>query len=438
MFEYVKLRNFKSFGEIEFDLTIKKNTPKQFVLVYGDNGIGKSNLASAFLLLLESLRTMDVRDFMQSILSEDPETLKNEDIAEIIRTRFKDIETLIKENKTVESTENMVLEFGFRLNEKSGRYIIETDNSQIVHEKLEFTLLKNKGIYCDITPNRIIINEKIFNNKTSYSDIVHACEKFWGKHSFLSILDHERKDKSNKYIQEQLSENFKVLIDFFSDISCKIKIGSMQEFGIIGCPSNILSNYAIGKIKVSEKTILDKTENMLNDLFKSLFPDITGVYYKKNRKGNYIRYKLVTRKRIAGKERNVDFSFESTGTQYVIELLPYMLIAVKGAIVIIDELDIGIHDQLVKKLVLSLLDYLSGQIIITTHNTSLMESEIPKESIYIIKNSEDGEKKIECITQIDNKIHPNSNIRDQYLKGNYTGLYQEEKIEFKSLVKYLD
>ena len=55
MFEYIKAKNFKSFGNIEFDLRDKKGDPKKLVLIFGENGIGKSNLASAFFLLSETL-----------------------------------------------------------------------------------------------------------------------------------------------------------------------------------------------------------------------------------------------------------------------------------------------------------------------------------------------------------------------------------------------
>lgn len=81
MFEYIRLKNFKSFGDIEFNLLDKKGNPKKLILLYGENGIGKSNLASAFFMLSETLRTMDVRDIMQSILSEEPDSLSNEEFA---------------------------------------------------------------------------------------------------------------------------------------------------------------------------------------------------------------------------------------------------------------------------------------------------------------------------------------------------------------------
>ena len=48
MFTKIKLKNFRSFGEIEFDLTSKSGTPKNFAVIFGENGAGKSNLISAF------------------------------------------------------------------------------------------------------------------------------------------------------------------------------------------------------------------------------------------------------------------------------------------------------------------------------------------------------------------------------------------------------
>ena len=48
MFEYIKLKNFKSLKEVELNLLDKHNNPKKLILIYGENGIGKSNLASSF------------------------------------------------------------------------------------------------------------------------------------------------------------------------------------------------------------------------------------------------------------------------------------------------------------------------------------------------------------------------------------------------------
>ena len=438
MFEYVKLKNFKSLSDVELNLLDRYNEPKKLVLIYGENGIGKSNIASSFFMLSGTLRTMNVRDLMEAFLSEDVDNIKNkEEFAKFLKTRYKDIETIIKENKTVGSEEPMMVEFGFRINGKSGRYIIETDNNQIIHEKLEFILTKRKGTYIDITPTKTSINEKIFLDKLTYQSIYQSVNKFWGKHSFLSILLHEIQDKSDQFIKEQLSGYFKDILSFINCISCKIKFGSRQERAVIGLPHDILGDYESGTISITDEDILNKTENMLTALFKLTNRDIKKAYYKKIVENNKINYDLMLSKNISGQIRDIDFSLESTGTQSIIQQLPFMLVATTGSVAIIDEFDTGIHDLLVKSLITSLYNEISGQLILTTHNTLLMESEIPKDSIYVINELSSNNKEIQCILHYNNKIGEKNNIRNQYLLGKYSGIPEETTIKFVELLDLL-
>ena len=67
-----------------------------------------------------------------------------------------------------------------------------------------------------------------------------------------------------------------------------------------------------------------------------------------------------------------------------------------------------------------------------------MESNIPKESIYVINETENGNKEIQCITQYDNKIHKNTNLRNQYIHGSYHGIPVKSSIDFASLLKSLE
>lgn len=66
-----------------------------------------------------------------------------------------------------------------------------------------------------------------------------------------------------------------------------------------------------------------------------------------------------------------------------------------------------------------------------------MEAKIPKECIYVINELEDGSKEIEPISHYDQKIHENTNIRNQYLKGVYKGIPAPSDINFASLLSEL-
>lgn len=439
MFEYIKLKNFKSLQDVELNLLDKHNNPKKLILIYGENGIGKSNLASSFFMLSETLRTMDVRDIMEAFLSEKIDDIKNKDkIQKFLKFRYKDLETIIKENKTVSSNEPMYVEFGFNIGGKRGIYLLETDNSQIIHERLEFTITKRKGIYFDIIPSNISINEKIFLDKSSYQSIKESTDKFWGKHSFLSILLHEIHDKSDQFLKDQLSDNFNDFIEFVTSISCKIKFGSRQERAVLRLPDELLGDYESGRIDISKESKLDKTEEMLTTFLKLANRDIKKAYYKRERDEDEIKYSLMLSRKISGKIRDIDFSLESTGTQSIIQQLPFMLVAVTQSVSVLDEFDTGIHDLLVKNLVTSLYNNLKGQLILTTHNTLLMEgNSIPKDSIYVINELDNGNKEVQCILHYDNKIGDNNNVRRQYLLGKYSGIPANTDIDFSHLYNML-
>ena len=160
MFTCVKLKNFKSFNDITLDLTDKNNRPKSLVLIYGENGIGKSNLASAFYMLAQTLRTMNIRDIMQDLLNHKPENITDEELRSLFRDRFKDIETLISENKTVDSKGTLYMEFEFNIKGKNAKYILEMNNHEIIHESLDCILAKNKGHAINISHKRVFFMQK--------------------------------------------------------------------------------------------------------------------------------------------------------------------------------------------------------------------------------------------------------------------------------------
>lgn len=141
--------------------------------------------------------------------------------------------------------------------------------------------------------------------------------------------------------------------------------------------------------------------------------------------------------------------FESTGTQALLRLLPFLLASIEGSTVIIDEFDSGIHDLLSRSLIKSIFKDISGQLIMTTHNTSLMDNttsvdnnpslpDIPAECIYTINEDDsNGQKRISCILEHNNKLNSNSNIRKQYVQGKYHGIPDNISLDFKELTNLL-
>ena len=422
MIRYVKLTNYKSLVNLNVNFMKTKTKPKNLVLIYGENGIGKSNFANSFYTLNETMRTMSSIEMFKKIIekAEDNKFIEHKHFIEThFKERFKDIKMIINDCKTIDSTDNMIMEYGFVFNKKNGVYHIEMNDNEIVSEKLEY-----------------VINN-IFTDKNYYNEFLELIDKYWGKHSFLSILSYEIEDKKREYMSKNISENLYNVVLYLKMMCTKIKGGNHSEFGIIGTQHNFMDDLEEGKIPIKYEKELAKNEYLLNEIFTNLYSDIKNVYYKKTVEDNYIKYKLFSKKMIYGKIMDVDFSLESTGTQNILVLVPYLISACEGQTVIIDELDTGIHDLLVKNLLECISRYVKGQLIITTHNTMLIDSSIPHENIYIFNANSKAEKELIAITDFDGRIHKNNSPRKKYLNGIYGGIPMFTDIDFEELIENL-
>lgn len=440
MFTYIKLKNYKSLVDFEVDLTSSKNNPKKMIIIYGENGAGKTNFINAFFTLFDTLNTKIYKTALDEFMLKNSDDKKNEKKLELffnkfLKYNFKNLDTIIEESKTIGSKDNMILEFGFKLDGKNGVYYIETDNKNIIKEKLEYVLDKNKTKYFEFSNKEIYINKSLFKSDKYYNEIKDLVDKFWGKHSFLSILLFEKQDKTKKYISNNISKNIFNIIIYFLSMSIHIKNGSNIEKGKINVDSKIIPKMDNGSIKINEEEKLNYTEKILNNFFTSIYSDIKKVYYKKEIKDDKLHYNLFIKKQIYGKIIDIDFKLESTGTQKLLDLFLLMLSSLKkNNVIAIDELDSGIHDILTASILESLFNNIKGQFILTTHNTTILESDIKKECIYIFNIDSEGRKILVPITDYE-KEHPNTNFRKRYLKGIYYGIPIVSDLDFEDILE---
>lgn len=445
MFTYVKLKNYKSLVDFEVDLTDSKNNPKKMVVIYGENGAGKTNFINAFSTLSETINTKIYKNIIDKFMEKklyDKDDKRNIKliINKIIKDNFKSIEDIINNAKTIDSKENISLEFGFKLNGKYGKYYIEMRENGIAREKLEYVLSKNKTRFFDISDKEKYINKSLFNSNKYFKEISDLIDKFWGKHSFLSIIFFEIMDKSKKYINKNMPKDINNIVEYFLSMSLHIKQKSNIEKGRINVARKFIfpmNRGIITKTKKEEKK-LNYTENILNYFFTTLYSDVKKVFYNKEYKDNKIRYKLFFKKQIYGQIKDIDFSLESAGTQKLLNLLPLLLISlIKDKFSAIDELDSNIHDILISTILSSIFNFIEGQLIITTHNTTLLETEIKKDYIYLFNIDSNGKKILIPITEY-GRENPNTNFRKRYLKGLYGGIPMIDDIDFDDLLNQDD
>lgn len=442
MFTKITLENFRSFDHIVFDLTEKGNVPKHLAVLYGENGAGKSNLMSAFVLLPELTRTMDVRDAYERLLTRDA-IFQDEKMEKVMREQMRhslrDMSAIIKDYRMIDCEDPIVAEYEFNINGNNGCYRVEFEQDEIVHERLEYVLNRRRGLYFDCSSDGILINDTVIqgtNGKDFLVDVKETAKRYWGKHSLLAILLYEMKDKSNAFGRDNVTENFNTVLREFRGLSCAVSMGNKSWEGL-SSKLQVLKRPLQGHLSLRRETELDYASDFFTQLFTSVDLSVRKIFYKKEFHDDEIYYKLIEEKYIAGNYRRIDFERESAGNCQLLNISCYLLTACMGGVVILDEAEANIHDLLFQKLLEEIRPILKGQVIMTTHNTMLMEASFAREATYILSVDPDNpsDKKIRCISDYRKRTYAANNIRNKYLNCEYGGVPELRQTEFQESIE---
>ena len=443
MFTYVKLKNFLSFGEVTFDFKQKANIAKKFVSIYGENGSGKSNFVRSIDLLCHTLfsfdranKTAEIEDLLKNSETQAPIEILNRLIED------GDIQKYIAACRMIDCDEPTEVEYGFLLNGREGYYRLKFSD-KFSEETLYYFTGKQRGVLFSLSTNGEddIITERswsgLYLDLKAREEMQEDISKYWGKHTFLGILMQQINSRNAKYIRESFSEYLLDVVNLFWDTTVISKKSNHHNTGIISKkPCNVLDNLRSGKISKSQLPQLECSERILRDFFTQTYADIKDVVYEKEIiDGEKIKYSLYVDKMIAGKSRHISFENESAGTQQILDIVKMLLGLFCGVTVVYDEIDDGIHDILLNNIIHSLVGEISGQLIITTHNTLLLES-ISTHSAYVICVDHLGNKEVKCISEFG--IQNNNNARIKYLKGMFGGTPYLDGIDYDAILEELE
>ena len=438
MFTYIKLKNFMSFKDVTFDLRNGSKGAKNFISVYGENGSGKSNFVSSINFLRRSIDSFEMLVNTEKIRQLAQERELPEMFLEMV-LEGSNILRLADNCRMVESDEETSVEYGFFIDGHEGYYILNF-SEKFVYEKLYYFTGKQRGVLFEIKNNNGKImptfSNKLFNNKKAEDEIRDEVEKYWGKHTFLSILNKERSEKNEQYIKDNYLLYVYDILNMLREITVHHKESSYFGSEVrAGKPNNILQHLDEGKVKIEHEASLDRTERILNDFFTQAYADIKDVFYERRFEEKEIIYKLYVKKMIGGKIRTIDFSNESAGTQHILDIIRSLLGVFCGVTVVYDEIDDGIHDLLLKIILESMVDDISGQLIITTHNTYMLES-IDIKSVYLITVDYQGNKEVKCLDKYP-RIQGTNNPRIMYLKGLFGGVPIVDSLDYDMILNEL-
>ncbi len=437
MFTYVKLNNYRSLNNVTFDLKETREKTKKLIAIYGENGCGKSNLIRSFYFLEQLMHSFDLEK-NEVEMTKLFEGRNENDIPLYIHDLIKKntLSHLFENSRTIDCNENTRLEFGFVINNHEGNYIVEF-NDKIVYERLYYFTGKQNGTIIEIS-EKDVKNPKfsnlIFKTSKIRNELKENIQKFWGKHSFLAITFDLAKKMNSEYINENISERFFDFHNMIKETSITLK---EADGGMIVTSSkkiSFISDLEKGDISIDNEWVLSNTERIINDFFTQTYADIRKVCFETEKTETRLKYHLVFYKNINKQIRKIPVEQESSGTRQILNILRNLFGAFCGCTVIIDEVDNGVHDLLLKVVIDSMKDYITGQLIFTTHNTSLLESLNPK-MVYIINSKIDGEKEIICLG--DFRIQDHNSPRIRYMRGLYGGIPFVDYVDYNEIVNNL-
>lgn len=438
MFTYVKAKNFKSLKDIEFNLNKTKTKTNQFISIYGENGSGKTNIVELFKLLQQITMTRRIDVVMNKMPKEFWKI--QEEMSDQLSMEIREIFQLspqLNQYRMLDEKEATEIEYGFKINNKNGFYYIKFNN-EIIEEKLYYIAGKQRGYLFQIKKDDSKINKdlnnSIFLNEKYNEELTEGIDKYWGKYSFLSLLSFEMAEKNKYYIENNISKNIFEVINHIWEMTVHVDKGTFRTIPDSFVKVRKLNNIQVGNVKKEKIHEIEKYENILNIFFTQAYADIKEVKYKIDEKEDRLYYELYFNKMIGGKIKSIPSKYESDGTKRILNQFDTIIGSLLGETVILDEIDNGIHDVLMKNIIMSIKDEITGQLIITTHNTLLLEI-LPKEYIYILSTDYNGNKTINSIKEYGIKIQKNNNARDLYFKGVFGGIPTTDYIDFEE-IKY--
>lgn len=154
---------------------------------------------------------------------------------------------------------------------------------------------------------------------------------------------------------------------------------------------------------------------------------------------NYVRTEVsMTHRGIGGKGYKLSSSKESDGTLAFFSILGPLLDELKdGSILMIDELESSLHPLLARQLVRVFnspeLNPNGGQVVFTTHNTSLLDlGLLLRDQIWFTQKNEAGETDLYPLS--DFRPRKDQNIEAAYLAGRFDALpFLDDRLLFESL-----
>ena len=445
MFSKIIVDNFTAFNHFEFDL-IENRTDKKakkLAIIYGENGIGKTCLIKSFYFLKLSydslIATEDLSKLFGNAKSEDQSGLEKS-LMLFIGNAFNEyrVSGYLKKYYKINASEDMKLSYELIINKKRYVYSMVFNRKSIIQEKLLF----DGEIVYSCSPSKVDLSPNHFLKDELKEKCKSGFDMYFGeKHTLLSWFNFLRRNVSNSFFKSGVSKEFLLFLDYLNSLIVVTKDDEtmISQLSIVNYSTSFLSPISSGDYNEKKHTKLKMTEMALSMFFSSLYSNIQRVEYSiETKETGKQDYHLFFVEKKNNETIMIPFEMESTGTRKMATLFTslYELVKSKKTIVV-DEIDNGINDILLKSIFESLDNSISGQFIVTTHNTLLLRNSI-KKNIYLLDRDNNDSVVSYSLDEFGRKIQSGTDIIGQYLKGLYGGVPQSGAFSMKYISEAME
>lgn len=423
-FTSIVAKNFRGFKDVSFSLQDTAKTNKPFIVVYGQNGSGKSSFARLFSILPSLALMMDSRlAFSQMLTDQSFAKLKSETFQEIIKSQFfSSAKDIVDDNKTIGTEgEPMELEYRFMIGQKNGVYRIVFSDDKVMQESLSFRLdSRIETLFAADEHSVRVLNEKVFLGTPVRASIREEHARLFGLTSLLGIVYHFVFSSNEEYRKRNIRQDLVDILIFFSSLSVSV---SGRSRNLMVRVDTVEQFYDLRDQDVTPESerIRPALEAGLTAFFSSLSYNLKSVEYRKTMLDNKEVYSLYFNE-YHGDDvvRSVPFHHLSSGTRKLLSLFFTLYNASFGKTTVIDEVDNGIHDLIIANILSGASENESGQLIFTTHNTLLMKK-LPKSCIHFLDLGPQNETSFYSLDEFGRAVQEKTDVIGRYLDGLYGG-----------------
>ena len=344
----LKLNGIKNIEkEIEIDFykkDLKNFSPITYNVkgIFGPNGIGKT----AILKSVEIIKNIIINNYYLT----DIENLSL-------------LHKLINKNTKKMNVEITFLAFYDKKNYKKYIYNVELEikHNDIFISKESIKVEKSSEL---IIENGNILNNSLFENATL---IVDSSKNLLNKRSILNIIKDIEKINLLKKNDKEIFDN---LFNFFKNLYIKTDRYQYNMLDVLNL-TDIDDRYDMripkkkGILEVIKKDFERKTKFL--KLFKK---DLNSINFIKKDDSEYYYLNIF----FNYNDLEISYSFESQGMKLLFILHSYLDKILNGGIALIDEIDSSIHDVYLNKIIEFFSEEGKGQLIFTSHNTTLLNT----------------------------------------------------------------